>query len=91
MSLVISVAALVVACLALYVTVSSRTTEHFHAYSQFRRVVGHDGKERDCWSFNAAHSETFIGRTFGKIYIAMAHAKHARMVRKLEAAQESTT
>lgn len=91
MSLFISIAALVVACLALYVTVSSRTTEIFYAYSQCRQVVGHDGKEGDCWSFTAAHSDTFIGRTFGKICIAMAHAKHVRMVRKLEATQESTT
>lgn len=45
--------------------------KHFSAYTQCQRVIGADGKERDAWSFSAWHSNTVIGLTIGKAYIAI--------------------
>lgn len=90
MTLTIAIFALLVASLALIITIlSSSTQQHFYAHSQCSRVIGRDGQERDSWSFSSRHKNTLIGHTIGRIFIAVAYAKHVRMTRKLEAKQEA--
>lgn len=80
MELLISIAALVLSLLALLVTLTSRqTTQHFYAYSSCRREVSADGKERESWSFTSGYANTFIGRTVGPLYIAIARLRHKRL------------
>jgi hypothetical protein len=90
MTLTIAIFSLLVASLALIITIlSSSTQQHFYAHSQCSRVIGRDGQERDSWSFTSGHNNTLIGHTIGRVFIAVAHAKHIRMTRKLEAKQEA--
>lgn len=90
MTLTIAIFALLVASLALIITVlGSSTQQHFYAHSQCSRVIGRDGQERDSWSFTSGHKNTLIGYTIGRLFIAVAQANHARMVRKLEANQKA--
>ncbi len=90
MTLTIAIFALFVASFALIITLlSASTQQHFYAHSQCSRVIGQDGQEHDSWSFTFGHSNTLIGRTIGRLFIAVAHAKHARMIRKFEAKQKA--
>ncbi len=90
MTLTIAIFSLLVASLALIITIlSSSTQQHFHTHSQCSRVIGRDGQERDSWSFTSGHNNTLIGHTIGRVFIAVAYAKHARLMRKLEAKQEA--
>lgn len=90
MTLTIAIFSLFVASLALIITIlSSSTQQHFYAHSQCSRVIGRDGQERDSWSFTSGHNNTLIGHTIGRGFIAVAYAKHARLMRKLEAKQEA--
>ncbi len=90
MTLYIAVFALFVASLALIITIlSSSTQQHFYAHSQCSRVIGRDGQERDSCSFSSGRNNTLIGHTFGRLFIAVAYAKHVRMTRKLDAKQEA--
>lgn len=87
MEILISSAALVIALLALFVTLVSRQTkQHFYAYSSCSHEIGPDGQERDCWQFHSGFANTLIGRTVGRVYIALAHAKYQRLVRRYDAA-----
>lgn len=86
---IVSLIALGVSLLALFITITSGSTEqHFYAHSQCSRVLGQDGQERDSWSFSSGHSNALIGRTIGPIYIAMARAKHNRLERRSAAADQ---
>ena len=90
MTLTIAILSLLVASLALIITIlSSSTQQHFYAHSQCSRVIGRDGQERDYWSFTSGHNNTLIGHTIGQVFIAVAYAKHVRLMRKLEAKQEA--
>ena len=90
MTLTIAIFSLLVASLALIITIlSSSTQQHFYADSQCSRVIGRDGQERDSWSFTSGHNITLIGHTIGRVFIAVAYAKHVRLMRKLEAKQEA--
>lgn len=90
MTLTIAIFSLLVASLALIITIlSSSTQQHFNAHSQCSRVIGRDGQERDSWSFTSGHNNTLIGHTIGRVFIAVAYAKHVRLMRKLEAKQEA--
>ncbi len=90
MTLTVAIFALLVASLALIITVlGSSTQQHFYAHSQCSRIIGRDGQERDSWSFTSGHSNTLIGHTIGRFFIAVAYGKHIRMARKLEAKQEA--
>lgn len=90
MTLTIAIFSLLVASLALVITIlSSSTQQHFYAHSQCSRVIGRDGQERDSWSFTSGHNNTLIGHTIGRDFIAVAYAKHVRLMRKLEAKQEA--
>lgn len=90
MTLAIAIFALFVASLALIITIlSTSTQQHYYAYSQCSRVIGRDGQERDSWSFTSGHKNTLIGYTIGRLFIAVAYAKHALMVRRLEAKQKA--
>lgn len=90
MTLTIAIFALFVASFALIITLLSASTQkQFYAHSQCSRVIGRDGQERDSWSFSSGHKNTLIGCTIGRLFIAVAYAKHARMVRKLEAKQKA--
>lgn len=89
MDMVISTAALVIALLALCVTVASQQTrQHFYAYSQCCRVIGPDGQEQDQWSFTSSHANTLIGNTIGRLYTAVAEARFRRRQRDRVAAAE---
>ena len=86
MSLVISILALFVALIALAATLASRQTQqHFHAYTDCRRVIGHDGRERDQWSFSGGWANTLIGQTVGRVYVGLASARFDRQQRKRKA------
>lgn len=89
MHLVISSIALVIALAALAVTLASKQTQqHFSAYSECRRVVGHDGQERDEWSFSAWRANTLVGNTIGRAFVAFASARFERHDRKRRAAAQ---
>jgi hypothetical protein len=90
MTLTIAIFALLAASLALIVTIlGSSTQQHFYVHSQCSRVIGLNGQERDSRSFSSRHKNTLIGHTIGRIFIAVAYAKHVRMARKLETKQEA--
>lgn len=83
----ISSLALVVALISLSVTLASRQTQqHFHVHTECRRVVGHDGRERDQWSFSGGWANTLIGQTVGRVYVGLASARFDRRQRKRDAA-----
>lgn len=86
---IISSLALVVAVAALAVTLaSSQTQQHFHAYSECRCVVGHDGQKRDEWLFSAWRANTLVGNTIGRVFVAFASARFDRQERKRRAAAQ---
>lgn len=90
MTLTIAIFALFAASLALNITIlHASTQQHFYANSQCSHVIGRDSQERDSWSFSSGHKNTLIGHTIGRLFIAVAYAKHTRMIRKLEAKQEA--
>lgn len=83
MTLTIAIFALFVASFALIITIRSASIkQHFYAHSKCSRVIGRDGQERDSWSFTSGHKHTLIGYSIGRLFIAVAYAKHARTVRK---------
>lgn len=87
MDLLISSLALVVALIALAVTLpSQQTQQHYHAHTECRRVIGHDGRERDQWSFSGGWANTLIGQTVGRVYVGLASARFDRQQRKRDAA-----
>lgn len=89
MDTIIASIALTVALVALVVILASKQTrQHFHAYSECRRVVGIDGKERDDWSFSAWRANTLVGNTIGRVFVAFASARFDRQDRKRRAAAE---
>lgn len=89
MDISIASVALAVALVALAVVLASKQTrQHFHAYSECRRVVGMDGKERDDWSFSAWRANTLVGNTIGHVFVAFASARFDRQERKRRAAAE---
>jgi hypothetical protein len=56
--------------------------EHYSVAVECRKVLEPDGQERDHFSFTGSRSNTFIGRTVGRVYIAFAGARFDRMMRK---------
>lgn len=89
MSLTISIVALGIACIALVAALTSGAKrQHFTASSQCSRVIGEDGQEHDLWSFSSSHSNSLIGRTFGKLCIAVARRRHERLVQRSAAAKQ---
>jgi CDP-diacylglycerol pyrophosphatase len=87
MDLLISSLALVVALIALAVTLASQQTQqHYHAHTECRRVIGHDGRKRDKWSFSGGWANTLIGQTVGRVYVGLASARFDRQQRKRDAA-----
>ncbi|MDR6208163.1 hypothetical protein [Paraburkholderia graminis] len=56
--------------------------EHYSVAVECRKVLEPDGQERDHYSFTGSRSNTFIGRTVGRVYIAFAEGRYDRMVRK---------
>ena len=88
MHIMISIVALVVALAALAVTLASnQTRQHFHARIECRRAMGHDGRERDEWSFSGGWVNTLIGQTVGRVYVCLASTRFARQQRKRDAAR----
>jgi hypothetical protein len=73
--------AAVVLILVLAVVSAPPQGRHFYAYAQCQRVTDPDGLERDHWSLATFRANTLIGRTVGRIYIALAHARFTRMHR----------
>lgn len=55
---------------------------HFSTAVECRKVLEADGHEHDRHSFTAWRSNTFIGRTVGRVYVAFAAARYDRLERK---------
>lgn len=73
--------AAVVLILLLAVASAPAQGRHFYAYAQCQRVIDADGLEHEHWSLATFRANTLIGRTVGRIYIALAHERFARMKR----------
>ncbi|WP_157763920.1 hypothetical protein [Paraburkholderia aromaticivorans] len=82
-TLAFGIAVLLASLLALGISlVKYWAGEHYSAAVECRKVLEPDGQERDHYSFTGSRSNTFIGRTVGRVYIACAGARYDRMVRK---------
>jgi hypothetical protein len=82
-TMILSIAAVLTALAALGVALLNRWYgEHFSTAVDCRKVLEANGKEHDHYSFTASRSNTFIGRTVGRVYIAFAAARYDRLVRK---------
>ncbi|MEW6343065.1 MAG: hypothetical protein AB1704_20580 [Pseudomonadota bacterium] len=82
-TMIISIAAVLTALAALSVALLNRWYgEHFSTAVDYRKVLEVDGKEHYHYSFTASRSNTFIGRTVGRVYIAFAAARYDRLVLK---------
>lgn len=69
----LSILALVIAILALAVTLaSSSVQQHFSSNESCRRGIDQEGNERDYWSFSAYRANTLIGHTIGRLCNAFA-------------------
>ncbi|MBA9859166.1 hypothetical protein [Ralstonia insidiosa] len=79
--LISAFSAAVVAALVLAVVSTPAQGRHFSAHVQCQRVIGADGQERDHWSLTTFRANTLIGRTVGRLYVALAHARFARQER----------
>lgn len=73
--------AAVVLILLLAVASAPAQGRHFYAYAQCQRVIDKNGLEREHSSLATFRANTLIGRTVGRIYIALAHLRFARMKR----------
>ncbi|MBN3776998.1 hypothetical protein G3O06_05365 [Burkholderia sp. Ac-20345] len=83
MTTIISIATLLTSLAALSLWLLNRWYGvHFSSAVECRKVLEADGQEHDHYSFTASRSNTFIGRTVGRIYIAFAAARYDRLVRK---------
>jgi hypothetical protein len=81
--MMIAILALSVATATLVVTLASQAVKsQFSATCEARMEVGHDGQEREAWSFSAWRANTFIGATVGRVYVAFAEAQFNRAQRK---------
>jgi hypothetical protein len=56
--------------------------EHFSSAVERRKVMEADGQLHDHYSFTALRSNTFIGHTVGRAYIAFAAVRYDRFMRK---------
>jgi len=82
-TMIFSIAAVLTSLAALSVGLLNRWYgEHFSTAVECRKVLEADGQEHDQYSFTASRSNTFIGRTVGRVYIAFAAARYDRLVRK---------
>jgi hypothetical protein len=82
-TMIISIATLLTLLAALSVGLLNRWHgEHFAAAVECRKNLEADGQEQDLYSFTASRSNTLIGRTVGRAYIAVAAARYDRLVRK---------
>ncbi|CAB3740255.1 hypothetical protein LMG22037_06376 [Paraburkholderia phenoliruptrix] len=82
-TMIISIATLLTLLAALTIGLLDRWYgKHFAAAVECRKVLEADGQEQDHYSFTASRSNTFIGRTVGRVYIAFAAARYDRLVRK---------
>lgn len=80
---IVSIASLFTALAALSVgLLNSWYGVHFSTAVECRKVLEADGQQRDHHSFTASRSNTLIGRTVGRVYIAFASARYDRMMRK---------
>ena len=70
--------AAVVVILVLAVASTPAQGCHFHAYVQCQKVTGPDGQERNQCSLTTFRANTLIGRTVGRLYVALAYARFAR-------------
>jgi hypothetical protein len=82
-TMIISMATPLTLLAALSVSLVSRWYgEHFYSAVECRKVMEAHSQERDHYSFTASRSNTFIGHTVGRAYIAFAAARYARLMRK---------
>ncbi len=82
-TMIISIAALLTLLAAVSVALVNRWYgEHFSSAVECRKVMQADGQEHDDYSFTASRSNTFIGRTVGRAYIAFAAVRYSRLMRK---------
>jgi hypothetical protein len=49
---------------------------HFYANSSVSVVICHDGIQRNSWTFKSGYANTFLGRSFGRLMIAITYMKH---------------
>ncbi|WP_241299385.1 hypothetical protein [Burkholderia stabilis] len=86
-TMVVSIATLLTLLAAMSVALVNRWYgEHFSSAIESRKVMEADGQERDQYSFTASRSNTFIGNTVGRVYIAFAAARFDRKHRPLASA-----
>jgi hypothetical protein len=82
-TMVVSIATLLALLAAMGVALINRWYgEHFSTAIESRKVMEADGQERDQYSFTASRSNTFIGNTVGRVYVAFAAARFDRLDRK---------
>jgi hypothetical protein len=82
-TLIIAVATLLTLLAAVSVALVNRWYgEHFSSAVECRKVTEADGQEHDHYSFTASRSNTFIGHTVGRAYIAFAAVRYDRLMRK---------
>lgn len=82
-TMIISIATLLTLLAAVSVSLVNRWYgEHFSSAVECRNVMEADGQARDQFSFTASRSNTFIGHTVGRAYIAFAAARYDRLMRK---------
>ncbi|WP_156432566.1 hypothetical protein [Burkholderia sp. MSMB1498] len=80
--MIVSIATLLTSLAAVSVALVNRWYgEHFSTAIERRKVTEADGQTHDHYSFSASRSNTLIGRTVGRIYIAFAAARYDRLVR----------
>ena len=83
MTTIISIATLLTSLAALGVGLLNRWYGmHFSTAVERRKVLEADGQEHDHYSFTASRSNTFIGRTVGRVYIAFSGARYDRLMHK---------
>jgi len=60
-----------------WMLISMMARPHWNASVSCNRVIGHDGVERDSWSFSAGYANTFLGKTIGRFKVARARKKYS--------------
>ncbi|WP_175977033.1 hypothetical protein [Burkholderia sp. BCC1047] len=81
-TMAISIATLLTLLTAVSVALINRWYgEHFSAAIECSKVLGMNGDEHGHYSFTASRSNTLIGRTVGRAYIAFAKARYERLMR----------
>ena len=82
-TMIISIATLLTLLAAVSVALVNRWYGgHFSAAVECRNVMEADGQMHDQYSFTASRSNTFIGHTVGRAYIAFAAVRYDRLLRE---------